>query len=787
MVLLAAQAAPAASQEALPTIEISHKAKPKPRVVARPAVKPQAVASPRPAPAPPPVQVAAESPRELPKQPAQAASEVRLNNAEVNAVPNARPAEALESALPGLNVSQHSGEGKANQYQLRGFQLDHGTDLAITLDGMPLNMRTHGHGQGYADSNFLIPELIGSVLGRKGPYYADEGDFASAGAVHIQYLDKLEKGFIQATGGSFGYARLLSAQSMPLEGGNFLAALESSVYDGPWTRPDEVRKINSVMRWSRGTEADGAAITGMAYANRWYSTDQIPERAVYGGYIPLWGHIDRTDGGDTSRFSLSGRWSEIDGAHSSRVEAYAIRSTLELYNNFTYFLSGHLFGDADLGDQFRQFDRRTIIGLNAQHGLKWDLAQYPAETRVGFQGRFDDIRVGLQDSFQRTPYDSVRNDHVDEGSIGLWTDTSVKWTPWLKTTAGFRVDYFHADVTSLQTLQDAPKIVNSNGDVAPLLTGPFNSGSKGAAITSPKAAIVLGPFYKTEAFLNFGEGFHSTDARGTVINFDTSSLSDGGLTPVDNFAPASRIPLLVKSRGAEIGFRTKAIDNLESSIAFWWLNFDSENQFEGDTGDTTFGRPSRRYGIELNNHYSPLPWIRIDADLALTHARFRGVDQMQALAYADLVTPNSIGYGTFLGNSYGNYIPEAPSVVGMLGIEVGEALGWFGALKYKYKGITPLTEDGYFKGPAVGTLALRVGYRWEGGWKLQADAFNVTNSRSDQITYGYGSLLPTDPLYTLCRNGVAPGNVCSIGVMDRHFHPVEPPAVRVTLSGPLPF
>jgi TonB-dependent Receptor Plug Domain/TonB dependent receptor len=728
--------------------------------------------------APPPAPVIVE-PK---KPPVTTASETYVTGEQINARPVARPAEALEAAMPGLNVSQHSGEGKANQYQLRGFQLDHGTDLAITLDGMPLNMRTHGHGQGYMDANFLVPELISSVVGRKGPYFAEEGDFSSAGAVHVNYADRLDQGLFSVTGGSFGYGRMLAAKSYDnIYGGTVLGALETSIYSGPWVRPDEIRKINGLLRWSRGTQEDGLSITGMAYANRWFSTDQIPSRAVSAGIIPLWGNIDPTDGGDTTRFSLSGRWSQVEGNHSSRVEAFAIRSTLDLYNNFSYFLS-----NPDLGDQFHQFDHRTVVGLNAQHAIKYEVASLPTETRFGFQGRYDNIRVGIQDTWRRQAYDSVRNDYVNEGSLGFWTDTTVKWTPWLRTTGGARVDYFNAAVNSLQTLQDAPKMADGAGNLAIMNVGPFNSGSKGAAIFSPKAAIVLGPFYKTEMFLNYGEGFHSTDARGTVASFDTTALSDSG-----GFSPVGRIPLLVKSRGAEIGFRTRAIDNLESSISFWWLNLDSENQFNGDTGTTQFGRPSRRYGIELTNHYSPYYWLHFDGDVALTHSRFRGVDQQTALGWIDLLGPASIGYGTYLGNAPGNYIPEAPSIVASLGIEVGEKTGWFGGLKYKYKSETPLTEDGYLKGPAVGTLNLRVGYRWEGGWKVQADAFNVANSRSDQITYGYGSLLKTDALYAACLPGGAANlnapNVCAIGVMDRHFHPVEPPAVRVTLSGPLPF
>jgi outer membrane receptor protein involved in Fe transport len=697
----------------------------------------------------------------------EAASETVFSGQQVNAVPFARPGEALE-IVPGLSVTQHSGEGKANQFYVRGFQLDHGTDFSLTLDGMPINMRTHGHGQGYADANFLIPELLSSVVARKGPYYADKGDFSSAGAVDLQYIDKLDSGMIRATGGSFAYGRLLGVKSFDVHGGSLLTAIESSVYDGPWTRPDEMRKINSVLRWSRGTQEDGLSITAMAYANRWYASDQIPERAVITGVIPLWGNLDRTDGGNATRFSLSARWSQVEGPHSSRVEAYAIRSTLNLYNNFTYFLA-----NPDLGDQFRQFDRRTVLGVNAQHAYRYEFAGLPIETRVGLQSRYDNIRVGLQDSFQRQPYDTIANALVAEGSVGLWADTTIHFTPWLRTTVGGRFDYFAASVGSLQDPLSAPQ--DENG--VPIWTGPWNSGSKSATLGSPKFGLVLGPFEQTELFLNFGEGFHSTDARGPVTFL---SPADGSMV-----AP---IPLLVKQRGAEVGVRTtRLLEGLESSVAFWWLDSDSENQFEGDSGNTAFGRPSRRYGVEIINHYTPTSWLRFEGHVALSHPRYRGFDRETALGYLELASAGPAAFGSLIGNAPGNYLADAPNIVAMAQLEVGEATGPFAALRYRYLGERALTQDGAIKSPATGTLNLRVGYRFDNGWSVQADAFNVTNSRSHMITYGYGSLLPTDALFGPCKAGLAPEPVCAVGVMDRHFKPIEPPAVRVTVSGPLPF
>jgi len=330
----------------------------------------------------------------------------------VNAQPFARPGEALE-VVPGLIVTQHSGEGKANQYFLRGFNLDHGTDLAIWLDGMPINMRTHGHGQGYADVNFLIPELVESMLIRKGPYWASEGDFASAGSLHMAYANRLETKILSLTGGSFGYWRGLAAGSMNVGAGTLTAAGEIVRYDGAWQVPDATRKYNGFLRYSEGTADNGFAVTALAYTNSWHSTDQIPQRAVLDGSLNRFGAVDQTDGGDTQRYSLSMRWAQSGDRGGSIVEAYAIYSTLNLFNNFTYFLD-----NPDQGDQFQQSDKRKVMGVNASQLFRHQLAGFNSETTVGTQIRYDDIGVGLFNTFQRTAYNTVRYDQVSETSFG---------------------------------------------------------------------------------------------------------------------------------------------------------------------------------------------------------------------------------------------------------------------------------------------------------------------------------------------------------------------------------
>ncbi|MBR1296184.1 TonB-dependent receptor [Bradyrhizobium sp. AUGA SZCCT0042] len=636
-----------------------------------------------------------------------AASAVRISGAEVNAVPYVRPGEALE-AVPGLIVTQHSGEGKANQYFLRGFNLDHGTDLSIKVDGMPVNMPTHGHGQGYADINFLIPELIQSLNVRKGPYFADVGDFSSAGSVEIDYLTRLPKNLAELTVGSFGYRRGVAAGSVAVGAGTLLSAIEGVKYNGPWDVPDDVRKINGVMRYSQGTATDGLTLTGMAYSNAWNSTDQVAQRAIDQGVIGRFGTLDPTDGGVASRFSLSGNFTHSSEYGQSKISAYVVRSNLQLYNNFTYFLD-----DPVNGDQFNQLDSRTLGGFDARHAFDWRLGGLETQTRIGLQSRYDDIHVGLFKTQQRGWLSTVREDRVREGNVGVWMDSTTRWTDWLRTTVGIREDVFAGSV-----LSDTPE----------------NSGNAQASIASPKAGIVLGPWYKTEFYGNAGYGLHSNDIRGATITVD----------PIDKVTPQDRVPLLVRSKGAELGVRTRAIDGLTSSVAVFVLDFDSELLFVGDAGTTEASRPSRRVGVEWTNKYRPVPWLTFDLDVAYTSARFTDFDVA------------------------GDRIPGVPAWIASGAVTFGNETGWFGALKGRYFGPRPLIEDDSVRSLSSLIFNARAGYRFDSGIRLQLDVLNLFNAKTNQIEYYYLSRLPGEPID---------------GVADRHVHPAEPLAVRLTLAG----
>ncbi len=676
------------------------------------------------------------------------ASQLTFTGEEINSRPVTRPGEVLE-ADPGLIVTQHSGEGKANQYFLRGYNLDHGTDMAIWVDDVPINLRTHAHGQGYSDLNWLMPETVNAVDVRKGPYFADEGDFGSAGNVHISFIDSIDKTILTTTIGSFGYERVFGMSSAKAGDGTLLFAGETGFYNGPWLNPDAMEKFNGMLRYTQGTAQDGLSVTAQAYSNIWNSTDQVPLRAITSGQIGLYGEEDPTDGGNTSRFALSVRAAGTDDLGSWKANVYAVKSELDLFNNFTYFLT-----NPTLGDQFHQHDDRLLTGANAAQTVKDSVAGLPVETTFGIQTRYDDIQLGLTDTYERAFLSNVRSDNVGEGSAGVYAESTVHWTNWLRSTLGYRADYFEASVDS---------IYNSK-----------NSGYVQAGIGSPKMTVVLGPFEKTEIFFGAGEGMHSNDARGATITEE----------PTDPTQKLSASPLLVRTEGAETGIRTKIVPGLDSSVSVFLLDQASEIIFNGDAGDTSASRPSQRYGVEFTNKYHPVSWLTLDGDLALTHARFVGYDSEQAALYASLA-----GYPQAqIGNAPGNYIPNAPAMVASAGITLGDKTGWFGGLRYRFLGVSPLTEDNAFRSPPISIFNGRIGYQFDSGWKLQLDALNLLNARTNQITYAYGSLIKTDSLYNLCYGGPAPAPgtglyaACQTGVMDYVLHPMEPLAFRVTLS-----
>ncbi len=590
-----------------------------------------------------------------------------------------RPGELLE-AVPGLIVSQHSGEGKANQFYLRGFNLDHGTDLRTTIDGMLVNQRSHSHGQGWTDVNFLIPELATLLDYRKGPFYAAEGDFASAGSVSVNYANKLDKGIAALSLGSNGFGRTLVAASPKWLDGNLLYALELQKSNGPFVVGDNYRKKNGVLRYSQGSESDGFNVTLMGYDAKWHATDQIPLRAVQAGALGRFDAIDQTDGGQASRFSLSGNWRKSSGTSLTQVNAYIVRNKLDLYSNFTYFLD-----DPVNGDQFNQPDRRTTVGVNASHTFNTKLLGRTSENTVGLQFQSDRINNGLASTVARQVVSAARQDKINETSLGVYAENKTAWTEKIRTVAGVRADTFKFKVDSSNSL---------------------NSGNATATKASPKLNVIVGPFNKTEFYASAGNGFHSNDARGATITIEPKT----GLL-------ADKVPPLVRSRGVELGVRSEVIAGLQSALSVYRLDFDSELTFQGDAGTTKAGRPSRRLGFEFSNYYKPTKWLTIDADVSFARARFRDID------------------------AAGPRIPGAVEGVASLALAVDNLGPYFGALQLRYFGPRPLLEDNSVRSKSTATLNGRIGYKISPKVKLEFEGFNLTNRRDSAVDYYYTSQL----------------------------------------------
>lgn len=638
-----------------------------------------------------------------------AASQGVIERALLASRPALRPGEVLEF-VPGLIVTQHSGDGKANQYFLRGFNLDHGTDFATRINGMPVNMPTHGHGQGYTDLNFLLPELVQRIEYRKGPYFAGNGDFASAGSADIVYLRKFDAPFGEVTLGEGGHRRGVAGTSFEIAPGlTLLGAAEGMGNDGPWTVPERLRKANGIVTLSGGTAANGWSASLMGYRAKWTATDQVPLRAIDAGVLngqPFgrFDSLDPTTGGDTSRASASAEW-RADGAFGlagrSKLSAYAIRYRLDLNSNFTYQLERP--GD---GDQFKQTDKRSVYGLDASQTLSHRLGGLEARSEFGASLRHDRIRVGLHDSVARVITVTVREDEVRETLAGVYGQTGVELGPRLRAILGLRADHVRSTVDALSR--------------------PANGGRASDTLVSPKLSFVFGPFAQTEFFFNAGRGLHSNDARGTTATVDPKTGD-----------PVGKVPPLVASRGFEVGARTEAVRGLQSSIALWKLDFDSELVYVGDAGATEASGASTRRGVEWNNRYVPLPWLLFDADLAWTHARFKNGDRI----------PNSIDR------------------VASVAATVRDLAGWSASLQLRHLGPGALIEDNRVRSFASTTTNLRLGYKVSPSLDVSLDVFNLSDRQVNDIQYFYGSQLPGE---------AAP-------VADRHVHPAEPRTARVTM------
>ena len=609
-----------------------------------------------------------------------AASEGTVLAEQIEHRPLLRVGELLE-VVPGLIVTQHTGDGKANQYFLRGFNLDHGTDFATRVNGMPVNMPSHGHGQGYMDVNFVIPELVDRIVYRKGTYYAELGNFSAAGAADLTYRDTAAP-FVALSRGEHGYQRAVAGGSFGVAGGDLLLAVEHDRTDGPWLLPEDLRKYNAVARWSRHGEDSGIAIDLMGYDGEWVSSDQIPQRAVASGQLDRYGFVDPTNGGKSHRYSLSTQGFQDLERGRLDYSAYALDYRLQLFSNFTYNLN------SVEGDQFEQFDDRNVYGGALTWRQPFALRGHEGDWRVGIDLRHDDVSpVGLHLTEARRRHATIREDRVQQTLTGLWVALATRWTPWLRSEIGLRADRFDFDITSSLAA---------------------NSGSGHGSIVSPKFSLALGPWRDTEFFLAAGRGFHSNDARGATISVD----------PVDGMTRAERVTPLAKARGSELGLRTAFLPRTQLSAALWQLDLDSELLFVGDGGTTEATRPSRRRGVEFGLYSRPADWLIVDADYARSRARFRDND------------------------AAGRRIPGAVEAAASLGVTVDLPSGWFGGARLRYLGPAALVEDDSVRSRSSTLVNVDLGRRLGEHWKLRLGIYNCFDRKASDITYFYESQLP---------------------------------------------
>jgi len=682
---------------------------------------------------------------------ASTASEGFVADQELQLAPVYRPGQLLET-VPGLIVTLHSGEGKANQYLMRGYNLDHGTDLATYVDDMPINQPTHAHGQGYTDLNFLIPELADELTYTKGPYYANVGDFGATGSVKVSYRDVIPDQ-VSATAGTLGFQRIFTAGAQPLGDGRLLAAAEVQHYDGPFVTPDDARKENLVLRYSEGDEHDGYSVTGMYYHQIWTNTTDIPIRAISEGLVPnQFGTLDPTDGGHAQRTSLSINYHATLANGQFSASGFFIYNQLHLFNDFTHFLV-----DPSHGDQEDQFENRRASGGAANYTLRVPLGSINNEISVGALTRYDLLGVGRlpsEDQVPLSPQDDPpsfsNNDQVYLFAGASYLQVTTRWTSTFRSVLGIRDDYQHGtDVDYLATLHET--------------AGYTNGGTAAQSLAQPKGSLIYTPTDTLEFYLAAGRGFHSADLRG--VNQDTS---------VDLGLPHT--PLLARQEGQEVGMRAAVESNLAFTIALYNLWQQSETIIDPDVGQDTAGPPSRRYGFEINVTYQINRRLEFYGSYSGNHTRF--------------THPFDDGTGHL-----GDYITDAPVATGSLALYLTNLGRWSGGLDYRYLGSYPLSSGpcvnsaavhdfpdvatscanaptalGQINAKGFGQLNLDAHYVLPLGWNASLGIYNLLNTHAAAAEFWYVDRL---------RNEIS---TYPDGLADVHEHPLEPIMARFTIS-----
>jgi hypothetical protein len=495
----------------------------------------------------------------------------------------------------------------------------------------------------------------------------------------------VERPFVGLSAGNDGWGRVLAAASPRLGAGHLLAAVEVNHNDGPWERPDNYQKFNTVLRYSAGDNQNGFTVTGMGYWADWDSTDQVPVRAVTDGLITRFGFIDPTDNGRANRQSLAAEFQRSSGPSSFRATGFLLRNSLNLVHNFTYFLE-----DPVNGDQAEQMERRVSAGGRATYRRLGHIFKRHTESAVGVQVRRDWLDpVALYRTVDARRLRTVREDEVGQTMVSGYAQSEIEWLRKFRTTFGLRGDVYQYAVTA---------------------DNPVNSGDGADGLVSPKFTAVFGPWADTEFYANAGMGFHSNDARGATLS--VNSVTGEAADPVTP---------LVRAKGAEFGVRTVRLQGLQSTVSLWYLGIDSELLFVGDAGTTEAGRPSRRVGVEWANYARLAPWLTVDADLSFSRARFTDADPA------------------------GDSVPGALARVISAGITVEPRRRLFGSLRVRHFGPRPLIEDDSATSDATTLWSGEIGYRVTPKLRLVLEAFNLFDAKVADVDYYYTSRLPGEP------------------------------------------
>jgi outer membrane receptor protein involved in Fe transport len=626
--------------------------------------------------------------------------------------PRFRPADVLEVA-PGLLVVQHAGGGKSNQYFLRGFDADHGTDIALSVDGVPFNNVSHGHGQGYADPHFVIPELVERVDVQEGPYFAASGDFATAGAIDLRLRRTVNRTSLLLDAAMYGRYRALAIVNVGAAAVRGYIAAELGHQDGPFLMAQNFNHVNVVGSWTlplaRGVDL---SLTTSSYLGAWNASGQVPARLIDQPYLgrifTQFDSIDPTEGGQSERHSLTAELrARGDRGSELVVSAYAVNYRLNLFSNFTFFAN-----NPARGDMIEQSDSRRMGGVKASYRVGHRIDRWRFETTVGTQVRVDSIDNGLFLSQARRRYETVQQSAIAQASIGLYAQEDIHPTRWLRMVLGLRADVFHFGVQDLGSANTPPD--------------PTRTGSRQALMASPKATVVLSPVEHLDFYLNYGSGFHSNDARGVV-------------------RPTMAVTPLARAQGYEVGMRWHTIPRLEVALSAWGIDLESEIVWIGDEGTTEARGPTRRLGLTTEARLDLTSWLRADVDLSVVHALFT------------------------LEPANNNAIALAPPFTLTAGLTANHPIGLSGAVRLRAIGDRPATTDRSLTAEGFAILSAQVGYRhrW---FELSLLGENLLNSRWREAQFANESRLAHEPA-AVSDIHFTPGTPLSVGLRLTLFAP----------------